>query len=471
MHVHHRLFAIFAIALAPGATGCAASSSRSSNPREATGTASIALTQVPTGVVCIEIDVSGGIFVTQRFTVKSGQSSVLTMSGLPIGNVDVTGAAFNTPCGDVGAPATWVTQSTPATIPDGTSGNVQLEFFPAGTAGIGVDFNGTTFRTVTTFAGTAGVIGNADGIGHAASFTRPEQLAFGNGNLYVADARSSIVRSINVSTATVTTIAGAAGVSGSANGPVASARFITPIGVAYDGPTNAVYVTDNGDFTIRKIDLTMNTVSAFAGTSGTAGSTDGVGAAALFTSPYGITADGSGNLFVTDNGTIRKIVISSGTVSTLAGVPGVTGSTDGTGSKARFESPAGIATDGANLYVADILAIRQVVISTGQVFTIAGDPSNPGAEDGFGGRFQTAEGVAVDPVSQTLFITDFVNSNVRELSLATGLVTTAAGSAQVYGSLDGTGLGAQFHFPIGVALDGAGNVFVADAANATIRKM
>jgi hypothetical protein len=152
---------------------------------------------------------------------------------------------------------------------------------------------------------------------------------------------------------TVITIAGIAGITGSADGTGTAARFNLPYGIATDG-TN-LYVADYGNSTIRKIVISTGVVTTIAGTAGTTGSADGTGAAATFYSPVGIATDGT-NLYVADRGNnnIRKILISSGVVMTIAGDPtGASGSADGTGAAATFNSPAGIATDGTNLYVAD----------------------------------------------------------------------------------------------------------------------
>ena len=153
----------------------------------------------------------------------------------------------------------------------------------------------------------------------------------------------------------------------------AAARFLDPRGITNDG-TN-LYVTDSGNHTIRKIVISSGAVTTLAGTAGSSGSADGTGAAARFYSPRGITNDGT-NLYVTDtsNQTIRKIVISSGVVTTLAGTAGSFGSTDGTGAAARFLDPRGITNDGTNLYVTDTSnqTIRKIVISSGAVTTLAG---------------------------------------------------------------------------------------------------
>ncbi len=169
-------------------------------------------------------------------------------------------------------------------------------------------------------------------------------------NLYVADTGNYTIRKIVISTGVVTTLAGSAGRFGSADGRGRTARFDWPVGVTTDG-TN-LYVTDTQNQTIRKIVIATGVVTTLAGTPGVAGCADGKGRAARFCGPVGITNDAD-NLYVVDTGncTIRKIVISTGVVTTLAGEPGREGDADGTGIAARFDLPHGIATDGTNLYV------------------------------------------------------------------------------------------------------------------------
>ena len=136
-------------------------------------------------------------------------------------------------------------------------------------------------------------------------------------------------------------------------------------------------MSDYGNHTIRKIVISSRAVVTLAGSAGTAGSADDTKDSARFNLPAHITTDGS-NLYVADfrNRTIRKIVIATGTVTTLAGSAGIPGTTDGAGADARFYQPNGITTDGVNLYVTDSSVyannIRKVVISSGEVNNISG---------------------------------------------------------------------------------------------------
>src|ERR1022692_4917202 len=175
------------------------------------------------------------------------------------------------------------------------------------------------------------------------------------------------------------TLAGAAGVTGSADGNGAAAQFNGPVGVAVDGGGN-VYVADTLNYSVRKI-TSGGVVTTLAGTAGTPGSADGTGSAARFDRPLCAAVDGSGNVYVTDdnNNTVRKIT-PGGVTTTLAGTAGVRGSTDGTGPAAQFSSPAGIAVDGGgNVYVVDLYNCMIRKITPGGVTTtVAGAPGKAG---------------------------------------------------------------------------------------------
>ena len=321
---------------------------------------------------------------------------------------------------------------------------------------------------VTTIAGAAGVSGSDDGTGSAARFSYPAGITTDNTNLFVTDRVNNNIRMVVISTGVVTTIAGTAGVSGSADGAGAAASFNTPKGITTDGDN--LYVSDSGNHTIRKIVISTGAVTTIAGTAGESGSVDGAGAAARFNDPYGMVTDGA-DLFVADaaNNTIRRIVISSGVVTTIAGTAGVSGSADGTGAAATFYRPYGIATDGANLLVTDAYnhTIRNVVISSGVVTTIAGTAGVSGSADGTGAAAQfnypysitTTDGV-------TLFVSDSYNFAVRKVVLPTGVVTTIAGG----NSVDGTGSSARLSGPAGITTDGA-NLYVAENDGSVIRKV
>jgi DNA-binding beta-propeller fold protein YncE len=327
-------------------------------------------------------------------------------------------------------------------------------------------------QNVTTIAGTAGVNGSADGVGAAAQFNFPTGITSDGTNLYVTDFSNHTVRKIVIATGEVSTIAGTAGASGSADGTGPEARFNNPYGIATDG-TN-LYVTDSHNNTIRKIVIATGEVSTIAGTAGTTGNANGTGPAAAFSSPEGITTDKTNtNLYVTDsnNNTIRKIEIATKIVSTIAG-SGAAGSIDATGTAAVFNLPQGITTDGTNLYVADTAnsTIRQIVIATAAVTTIAGYPGQVGWLNDFGAnaRFDYPIGITTDGTN--LYVADTAGSWIRQVNIATTYVTGVAGGPAVQGSTDGSVSVALFNNPYGITAVGA-DLYVADTFNGTIRKI
>ena len=325
---------------------------------------------------------------------------------------------------------------------------------------------------VTTLAGSAGFDGSADGTGSAARFTFPRSVAVdSSGNVYVADTYNHTIRKVTPG-GVVTTLAGSAGVVGSADGTGSAARFNQPGGVAVDSSGN-VYVADFYNHTIRKV-TPSGVVTTLAGTAGVEGSADGTGSEARFYYPNGVAVDSSGNVYVADyiNQTIRKVT-PEGVVTTLAGSAGFSGSADGTGSEARFTFPLGVAVDSSgNVYVADFYnhTIRKVTPS-GVVTTLAGTAGVEGSADGTGSeaRFYYPNGVAVDS-SGNVYVADYINQTIRKVT-PEGVVTTLAGSAGFSGSADGTGSEARFNHPLGVAVDSSGNVYVGDTDNSTIRKV
>ncbi len=381
-----------------------------------------------------------------------------TIAGSPgYGNEDGTGssARFYKPCGVAvdNAGNVYVADSANHTIRKVT---------PAG--------------VVTTLAGVAGQYGNADGTGSAARLAGPKGLAVDNaGNLYVADYYNNTIRKVTP-TGIVTTLTGSAGSAGSTDGTGSAAQFNGPSGMAVDSAGN-VYVADSGNHTIRKV-TPAGVVTTLAGLAGQYGTADGTGIAARFTRPKGVAVDNAGNVYVADYSTIRKVT-PVGVVTTLAGLAGVLGSADGAGSAARFNNPWGVAEDSTgNLYVADYYnyTIRKVT-PAGVVTTLAGLAGSWGSTDGMGraARFGTSSGgptgVAVDG-NGNVYVADYWNRTIRKVT-PTGVVTTLAGPGDGMGSryADGVGSNAGLLLPEGVAADSVGNVYVADTDNNTIRKV
>ena len=341
--------------------------------------------------------------------------------------------------------------------------------------------------TFTTIAGSPGISGSADGTGTNALFDDPCGVAVDSmGNLYVADIAKDTIRKVTPtgSNWVVTTLAGQAGIRGSADGTGTNAQFNEPAGVAVDSMGN-LYVADSDNDTIRKVTPTGSNwvVTTLAGKVGISGSADGTGTNALFDLPHCVELDSVGNLYVTDYGneTIRKMMPtgSNWVVTTLAGKVGIRGSADGTNSAALFSGPWGVAVDfWDNLYVTDFgnETIRKVTLTGTNnwvVTTLAGKVGISGSTDGTGTNagFYGPHGVAVDRVGN-VYVADSGNDTIRKVTL-TGtnwVVTTLAGKVGISGSADGTGTNALFYFPICVAADGVGNLYVTDESNHTIRK-
>ncbi len=269
----------------------------------------------------------------------------------------------------------------------------------------------------------------------------------------------------------VSTIAGKTATAGSINATGSTSRFGLSGGITTDG-TN-LFITDTFNNTIRKVVLSTGEVTTLAGMPGAVGSNDGTGSDAFFNTPHGITTDGT-NLYVADtnNYSIRKIVISSGVVSTLTGSAGAFGSDDGAAPDARFGAPTGIVTDGTFLYVTDTWnsTIRRVSIATGEVTTLAGKVGTKGSTDGIGATalFNYSTDIATDGTN--LYVLDTGSQTIRKIDIATQVVSTLAGRPDVIGSVDGQGAAALFNYPQGIVTDG-NNVYVADTCNATIRKI
>jgi hypothetical protein len=481
----------------------------------------------------VAVDGAGNMYVAdminntiRKMTPAGTNWVVTTVAGLPgaSGSADGTGSAarFNNPYGVAvdSAGNLYVADTGNDTIrkvtPEGTNWVVSTLAGSAGTpgdddgigsaarfyipAGVAVDSAGNLYVAdamndtirevtlagtnwvVTTLAGFAGSAGANDGTGSAAQFHGPAGVAVDSaGNVYVADTSNCTIRQMTPvgGNWVVTTLAGVAGSLGSADGTNSAARFHHPARVAVDSAGN-VYVADTGNFTIRKATLagTNWVVTTLAGVAGSSGTNDGTGSAARFNYPEAVAADSVGTVYVADsfNNTLRKLT-PAGVVTTLAGLTtGGPGTVDGTGSAARFNSPHIAAVDSAgNIYVASgDNTIRKVtpVGPSWAVTTLAGQAGSSGTNDGTGSaaRFNAPFEVALDSAGN-LYVADAGNNTIRRLTpVGTNwVVTTLAGLAGSFGEGDGPGIAARFDGPAGVAVDRAGNVYVADNGNCTIR--
>lgn len=308
---------------------------------------------------------------------------------------------------------------------------------------------------VTTLAGTENEKGNIDGVGAVARFDEPNGITTDGIHLFVADTNNHTIRKIVIATGAVTTLAGVAEESGSVDGLGTAAKFYAPKGITTDG-TN-LYVADSANRTIRKIVIATGVVTTLAGMAGEFGAVDGKGGAARFRFPRDITTDGI-NLYVVDENAIRKIVIATGVVSTQL-----------VKKDYFYDSHKGITTDGANLYVGHGSTVLKIVIATGEVSIVAGYKTRFGYSDGKGAEasFYDATGITTDGTN--LYVVDTPNFRIRKIVIATGEVTTLAGS-DVRGFNDGLGGAAAFRFPVGITTNGT-ELYVTDSMNNNIRKI
>ena len=333
---------------------------------------------------------------------------------------------------------------------------------------------------VSPVSGVTGQAGHHDGNGSAAIFNDPMGLARDTQeNVYICDARNHVIRKITAA-GVVTTLAGMPGVAGAADGVGEAARFRFPADIAVS-PGGDLYVADSGNHCIRKI-RPDGTVSTLAGNLGSGNDIstdygagyvvvprqlDGVGNAARFNSPSGIAYAALGYLYVSDTGNhiIRRVDL-NGTVTTLAGKAGVWGSTDGSGAAALFNAPLGMCTgtDG-NLYIADSEnhAIR-CMTPQGLVTTFSGNPAEPGCKEGsrLQARYATPVDIAPHPDGGFIICESFGNKIFR--IKPDGVVSIFAGGAELQQPSSKT-----LSNPSSAVCDALGNVYVADTFSQEIR--
>lgn len=293
------------------------------------------------------------------------------------------------------------------------------------------------------------------------------------GRLLVADGSNNTVQ--QVSNALVASLlAGSSGQQGATDATGAVALFRQPGGVAVAGD-GVVFLADTGNSLVRRLGTGGETTTV-AGSTAHQGFQDGTGTAAWFNAPEAIAVDSTGLLYVADTGNevVRKIA-AGGVVTTLAGTAGAKGYADATGATARFNHPGGLvlSTDGTILYVADTLnhTIRKIVTATGAVTTFVGIQGVSGSDDGSSATalFNNPRGLALDGAGN-LYVADTGNSTVRKVTPA-GQVSTVAGFPGVAGLTDGIGEDAWFNQPKGLAATADGTLYVADTGNATLRKI
>jgi sugar lactone lactonase YvrE len=320
---------------------------------------------------------------------------------------------------------------------------------------------------ITTVAGGGVGQGPALSIGQV-----PRGLVVSGPLVYVADSFYNIIRRLDTRTGNEIVVAGTglAGFSGD-GGPAIGAELSYPSGVAVDA-AGSLFIADTGNWRIRKVD-TAGRITTVAG-----GGSDGLGDGGPATSaevpqPLGVAVDAAGNLFIAEgNWRIRK-VDPAGTITTAAG-GGCCGGDGGPATSTHLSEPVGVAVDAAgNLFIAERASARiRMVDPAGTITTVAGTGSAGLSGDGgaaISAQLSYPSGVAVDAAGN-LFIADMWNQRIRKVDPAGTITTVAGGGSDGLGD-GGSAMSAQLSYPSGVAVDAAGNLFIADTENHRIREV
>jgi hypothetical protein len=441
-------------------------------PSNQTVTISLAQTSLVTGVYVqqfgsleVTLSPSGAIIAGGQWQLDGGawQNSGTVLTRIPVAAHRVSFSAL----------PGWVAPAAQSVTVFAEQTNATMGVY----TGLGYSFS--------TIAGTAGSSGWADGTNTTALFYTPVGIAVDlQTNLYIADTGNSVIRKLTPTANgwVSSTIAGLASNPGSTDGTNREARFDYPSGVTVDTNGN-IYVADQGNSTVRKISLigTNWVVSTIAGLAGKTGSANGTNSAARFYYPASVAVDLSGNVYVADqnNSVIRKVTLvgTNWAVTTIAGTAGANGITDGTNAASRFYWPSGVAVDtNGNIYVADTFndTVRKITVAGTNylVSTLCGQAQVNGSVDGTNtaAQFDGPSGIAVDN-SGNVYVADANSSVIRKITpVGTNwVVNTIGGLAYVPGTTDGTNSTARFDGPCGVCASPAGVIFVADTHNDTIR--
>jgi len=345
--------------------------------------------------------------------------------------------------------------------------------------GSAVSFGQVPKFTISSIAGNgvAGFAGDA-GPATAGNLKFPAGITFDSaGNMYIADASNSRIRKVDKN-GVITTFAGTGAFAISGDGGAATAAALNrPYGVATDQAGN-LYIADTYNDLIRKVTASSGSISTIAGTMEGFGGDGGAASGASLDTPTAVVLDTAGNLYIADtlNNRIRKVT-TDGKINTIVGDGNNADFGDGGPAiSASVNRPMGLALDSAgDLYVADTASHRiRKVTPDGTITTIAGNGS--GGFQGDGGPATEAslyypKGIVVDPSTGNLYIADWLNSRVRVVTPDGNINTVAGNGSYDYYGDGGPATSAALRFPWGVTVDPAGNVYVADDENSTIRKL
>jgi uncharacterized protein (TIGR03437 family) len=421
----------------------------------------------------IAFDPNGSIYIADSRNNRVRRVSPLGIMTTFAGDGTISPGGGPSAYGD-GGPATSAQLHLPMGVAVDKSGNVYIA-----DSGDNTIREVTADGNIATIAGDSFPSYQGDaGLAIKAELHGPEDVAVdSSGNIYIADTQNAYIRKVT-SDGNINYIAGDGSIGFTGDGGYAtSAGLIAPFALAVDSSGN-VYFAENGDNRIRKIDAKSLNISTVVG-NGTPGfSGDGSDPTkAQLNSPTGLAVDSAGNLYIADslNRRIRKVA-SGGSISTFAGNGTFSYSGDGGPAvQAQLNTPQGVAVDAAgNWYIADTLnnAVRKVSLN-GTISNYAGNGGAGSSGDGSAAtsaQLNAPQGLAVD-ASGNLFIADTMNAKVRKVS-ASGTITTVVGSGTPgFGGDGGAAASAQLNLPVGVAVDSSGNLYIADFGNSRVRKV
>ena len=421
----------------------------------------------------LAVDSSGNLFIADTCNNAIREVNLVTRAITTIAGSGVCGYQ-----GDHGA-ATSAELNAPMSIAVDAAGDI----FIADTGNDVIREVKSSTGVISTVAGNGTCGYSGDGAAAvSAELDFPKAVAVDSaGNLFIADSGNNVVRAVNLSTGVISTVAGNGTGGYSGDGAAAtSARLDDPTGVAADAAGD-LFIADSGNNVVREVNLSTGAISTVAG-NGTGGYRGDGGAAtsAELYDPTGIAVDSAGNCFIADssNGVVREVNVATGQISTVAGSGtwGYSGD-GGAATSAELSDPTAVAVDAAgDFFIGDSLhnAVREVDASTGLIQTVVGNGAGDYSGDGgaaTGAELYNPLDVAVDSTGN-LFVADSNNNVIREINASTGVISTVAGSgAWGYSGDGGAATSATLYDPMGVALDAAGDLFIADSGNNVVREV
>jgi trimeric autotransporter adhesin len=422
-------------------------------------------TNIGAGANGVAVDSAGNVYVTdasnhtvRKIVPATGVSTVIAGTGV---------LGFS---GDTG-PAVSARLNTPRGVAVDAAGNVYI----ADTSNHRIRKIDTS-GTITTIAGTGtGTFGGDNAAATAARVNSPQGVAVDSaGNVFIADTSNNRIRKIDTG-GNISTVAGN-GTGGylADNVPATSTRINAPRGVVVDGSGN-IYIADTSNNRIRRVSA-GGTITTFAGTGSASFSGDGGAAtSATLRGPQAVALDASGDLYIPDTVNHRVRKVSGGIISTIGGTGSAGYAGDGgAATSGQISSPAGIAVDGTGaVYLGDTSNFRLRKIVGGNFSTIAGTGSAFFGGDGgplADAQFTNPQAVVFDGAGN-MYLSDSGTHRIRKVDTH-GIITTVAGTGTAgYGGDGGPATSALLNTPLGIAMDAAGNLYIADGNNNRIRKV